>query len=640
MARPDLDFSPPPFTLSIGEFDATAFVHGFTLEAPALEMNSIATWHGSFEVRYNDAARSAGLSPADFSEQTRPDRWREGQQPVAITVMGYPLPIVRIDADYAYDEQLGVGKGRFYQYLDILSGDRPNINPDIKVASAVPLGEVVEKLLDAAMEPARIKRPRTIAGLTGVLDAPLSTRDPINDAQLFCGVSLQWLAVDNTESIVTVSGEPSAHPILFARSIDEVIFTPNRQSIHDVGEKIVVTGARQVPDIRLRETCPPNPTIDELGRSKFTARVDLEPFRTVFPMLPPGTSPPPPSSGQWNTGTLNKGKAEGGVLPPGSYSAESTISRKTTNQFAYPDPDSGLFRSYISLIPFDLGEVLFDIYVALGSADILNCKDFDKMTAVQTVTIIEEPAGKIFPQLGANTNPRVAEVAVKTPFLDAVWVPVGKLKPELGTNFNLKIKTMTPITEPRNDNKCGGGTDPKTGNTVIFSDRPKPEPQQQMPEKPLKTEALKGTCTITPIGWTPIISNPKPIALGFIPDQEHADRIACYLAAREVGRRDQHFLTMPIANCPEWLQAGCPVVGKVRIHDGDFIFDSVIIKITDKTGEIGMTCGRLNRISPIVPSPALPLPYIPTSNLQIIAPQRITAIAGTPFRYQLSAVGG
>jgi hypothetical protein len=592
----------------IGDLDVTDFVFNFSLESPALEMNAIATWHGSFEVRYNEAARAAGLTPGDFSEQSRPDRWREGQQAVAITIMGLPLPIVRIDADYAYDSQIDVGKGRFYQFLDILAGDRPNINPDIKIGAQVPLGWVVEKLIDEAMVPARLKRVRTIAGVSGVLDAPLSTRDPIRDAQIFCGVNLRWLTVDKTETIITVSGEPASHSILFARSIDEVIFEPNRQSIHEVGEKFIVTGARQVPDIKPKENCPPNPNVDEFGRTKRVPKDEMAPFKVVF---------------------------------PGPYSMNPILSRRTTTMFSYRNPATGFFRSYIETIGFELtGFDGYDLAQELNTASMLNTKDFDENTAVQTVIVTEEPAGKIFPRLGTNQTIRVSELVAKTPFVETTWVPVGLLRPELGDDFTLALKSRNVVTGQRNDRKCGGGTDPKTGRTITFSDRPQQEPQQMAPEIPLKTEPLKGTCTITPIGWTPIISNPKPIAIGFIPDQEHADRIACYLAAREVGRRDQHFLTMPIANCTEWLMAGCPIVGKVRIHDGDFIFDSVIIKYDGKSASLGMTCSRLNQISPIVPPPAKLRPYTPAGNLQIIAPTAIDAIAGAPYTYSLAAVGG
>ena len=606
-----LDYSPPPSTFSLGTFAITEYLDSWEIRSPALELNALGDWTGDFEVSFNRKAQTIGLTENDFSEQYQPSRWRPGQSQVLITVMGRSLPVMRIDR-YAYDTQTKTGKGSLVQYLGAIAGTRPSIIPDTRVGAQMPLKEVVEVLVDGAMLPARIKALREITGITGVLDAPLSTRDPIVDAQKFCGVNWQWLTVNSAEKIVTVSGDPKATAVMAYRSIDQVDWQPDHEAIYFAADKVIVTGACQVPDPG--KVCGiPDPNVDGKGRTKRVLTTENQPFKTIF---------------------------------PGPYSSNPALAEKKTIMYAYRDePDltvssfgSGV-SSYVDLLNFNYG--FFDSYDLrrdLDSANSLTLKDVDERTAIHTVTVKEWPAGRIFPRLGTNTTLYVAEIEVISPFVRAVWVPEGLLRPETGDNFNLVRKSKEILTADRNHG-CGG-VSAKTGTVIVFEDKPKAELPQPAPLVPLKTVSIRAECVVDPAGWTPLIVHPHIVEVGFLPSQGHADKLALQIAQQQVRRRNLVQISEPLRNAIEWLDRGCPIVGRVRVHDGEFGFESVIAGMSDNKAVFSFACGRISLINPPITPPPQPMPYIPSPGLQLIVQPSIVSQFGTPLTIDLLATGG
>jgi hypothetical protein len=601
-----LDYSPPPFTVHLGNFEITKYVTSWEMRSPALELNTLAAWTGDFEVFFSNRF---GLTENDFSEQYFPARWRTAQAQVLITVMGRSLPVMRIDR-YAYDPQTRTGKGSLVQYLGSIAGNRPSAIPDTKVGAQMPLKEVVEVLVDAAMEPARIKKFREITGITGTLDAPLSTRDPIVDAQKFCGVNWQWLTVNSTEKIVTVGGDPAKYPVLMYRSIGQVEWQPDHDAIYFAADKVIVTGACQVPDPG-KPCGTPNPNVDEKGRTKRVPTTEMQPFKTIF---------------------------------PGPYSSNPTVAEEKMVMFAYrnePTPGTISFgiSSYINFITFETGNFdPYDLMRDLDSASSIALKDVDEKTAIHTVTVKSWPAGRIFPRLGANTNLHVVEIEVVSPFIRAVWTCEGLLRPETGDNFTLVRKSREVLSADRNHG-CGG-LNPKTGTTIVFEDKPKAELPQPAPLVPLKTVSIRAECVVDPAGWVPLIKNPHIVEVGFLPSQGHGDNLAVQIANQQVRRRNLVHVSEPLRNAIEWLDAGCPVVGRVRIHDGEFGFESVIVGMGNNEAKFSIACGRMALINPPIAPPPQPVPYIPSSALQLIIPSSIASQVGVPIAVNLVAVGG
>lgn len=606
-----LDYSPPPSTFSLGTFAITEYLDSWEIRSPALELNAMGAWTGDFEVSFNRKAQTIGLTENDFSEQHQPSRWRPGQAQVLITVMGRSLPVMRIDR-YAYDTQTKTGKGSLVQYLGAIAGTRPSIIPDTRVGSQMPLKEVVEVLVDGAMLPARIKALREITGITGVLDAPLSTRDPIVDAQKFCGVNWMWLTVNSAEKIVTVSGDPKATAVMAYRSIDQVEWQPDHEAIYFAADKVIITGACQVPDPG--KVCGiPDPNVDGKGRTKRVLTSEMQPFKTIF---------------------------------PGPYSTAPTLAEKKTIMYAYRnEPDFTVssigfgISSYVELILFNAGNFdPYDLRRDMDSANTLTLKDVDERTAIHTVTVKEWPAGRIFPRLGTNQTMYVAEIEVITPFVRAVWVPEGIMRPETGDNFTLVRKSKEILTADRNHG-CGG-VSTKSGTVIVFEDKPKAELPQPAPEVPLKTVSIRAECVVDPAGWTPLIVNPHIVEVGFLPSQGHGDNLASQIAQQQVRRRNLVQISEPLRNAIEWLDSGCPIVGRVRVHDGEFGFESVIVGMSEDEAVFSFACGRIALINPPIAPPPQPMPYIPSPGLQLIIQPSIVSQVGTPLVIDLLATGG
>ena len=312
--------------------------------------------------------------------------------------------------------------------------------------------------------------------------------------------------------------------------------------------------------------------------------------------------------------------------------------------FAYrnePEPGTISFgiSSYINFINFETGFFdPYDLMRDLDTASSISLKDVDEKTAIHTVTVKSWPAGRIFPRLGANTNLHVVEIEVVSPFIRAVWVPEGLLRPETGDNFTLVRKSREVLSADRNHG-CGG-VNPKTGSVVVFEDKPKAETAQPAPLTPLKTVSIRAECTVANAGWVPLIQNPYIVEVGFLPSQSHADNLANQISQQQVRRRNLVHIAEPLRNAIEWLDAGCPVVGRVRVHDGEFGFESVVVGMAGGEAKFSIACGRIALINPPIHPPPQPVPYSPSASLQLLIPSSVASQVGVPIALTLVATGG
>jgi hypothetical protein len=614
---PRINYRIPNFSLLVGTFDATNYLDTISLSAPQSEPDSPLFWSGDFQISFNRKAIALGLTPADLDPLTSPLRWRPGLAKVELTIDGHLFPALRIDR-YVYDPQTRQGKGTLVQILELLSGDRPATEPDVAAGMATPLAEVVDKLLIAAYDGTTLAiPPRLLTGITGTLDSPLSTRDPIADAQKLCSVNWQWLAVDSNESIITVSGRPSDRPLLFSRSLDQVEWEPDLDAIHFAAEQVIVTGSRQIVDDSIDcSDQPADPNVDQLGRPKRVATQTYQPFGVLFPQRPKDATP-----------TLAEEKI---ILYAYNYAANyGTV-------FA-----AGIYFQLLQ------GGDTQSMESDLRSANFDNTTDIDANTPIQTMTIKNQPRGVLFPDLGLATSLITAEVAIETPFLRSTYKPRGLVLPDpklpktSSRRFELILERRERLSDERASRRPshGGGLNPRTGRVQCLEQSPDPEPQQFAPDVRLRTEAIKGECRIAPNGWTPLIKRPLIQDFGFIPSQAHADNLANQIAFREISRRDTVQITMPIPI--EWMQVGFPHLARCRIHDAEFLIDGPIITIADGAAKFSFAGSRLGTVTPPVPATPLPPTYIPNGNLQLLLPASIAAQANVPIQpIQLVAGGG
>jgi hypothetical protein len=618
---PRINYRIPNFTLFVGGLDCTDYLDAINLSAPQSEPDSPLFWSGDFQVSFNRKAIANGLSPSDFDPLTSALRWRPGLALVQLTIEGYPFPALRIER-YTYNPQTRQGQGTLTQILALLSSDRPAIEPEIEVGRSVPLAEVVDKLIAAAYEGATLPAPpRVLAGITGELDSPISTRDPIADAQKICGVNWHWLAVDAQERAITVSGKPSDRPLVFSRSIDAVEWEPDLDAINFAAEKIIVTGSRQVIDDSIDcSDKEPNPNADEQGRPKRVPTKVEEARGKVFPQVS-GDSTPITSS-------------EKVILY--AYNNSSIVNQVFTDGFSYQ------LRSVAPLQA--INDDLF-------SATQANTRDIDPNTPIRTMTILDQPRAIVFPDLVEEIKPSVgkpyfaiddrlttAEVTIETPFLRSVYKPRGIVTPDpkIPKDSTQRLELVLDRREYLEGDRVskrpdhGGGINPRTGRAQCLEQPPAPEPRQNAADVRLKTEAIKGECQVAPSNWTPLQKRPLIQDFGFIPSQSHADNLACQIAYREAGRRDAVQVTMPLPI--EWMAAGFPLLCRCRIHDAEFLIDGPIVSIADGQAKFSFSGTRLGQLTPAVPPIPNYQPYVASGGLQLILRSGpIPAIANTPI---------
>ena len=609
-----LDYTPPEFRFIVGTLDITPILFDWSLHSKALEINTDGCWQGSFTLNSRSGSVVSAAYPNSLMDPlTSPSLWRNSQCVVSIAIkfagVFYNLPKMRIDK-YVWNPQTHSGEGQLYQFVESINKTRPATTPELKIGQQVPLKFVIETLIDKAQKDSPQKLQKSIVGITGVLDSAMTTRNPIADVQKLCGVNWQWLTVDNTEKIVTVSGTPEDYPILFSRSLSQVNWEPDIQNINFAAPKVVVTGSRQVPDHSC--DCSPNADqnkyVDSRGRTKISTTEEKKPYKEVY------------------------GK---------TIRLDEVLSERKTIMYQYLDRTFlGGVISYIEFLSFggvDTG-LSYDIKGFLNQSNAFSCKDIDEMTPIATVTVKEWPRGRINQRFGEDGNLSVSEIIIEGPMIKARLVPIGTLNAQDSLNLNL-MWASKEVLKNRNTGKCGSA-DPKTGAVSCVTTKPQIETVQLGPQVPLKTEIIKAEANIKYNGWYPLIKDPYIEEIGFIPSQAHGNKLAISIAHREERRRNAVQISMPIRSIPEYFKAGCPIVGRVRVYDGDFGFEAVIISMGQDKGEFSFSCGRINQFSPPVPGPIVLPPYIPSGGLQLIASTSITLQTGVVNSIQVSAGGG
>jgi hypothetical protein len=167
-----------------------------------------------------------------------------------------------------------------------------------------------------------------------------------------------------------------------------------------------------------------------------------------------------------------------------------------------------------------------------------------------------------------------------------IYQPAGVLSETLGTNFTLtQSKYEKLLTEPviLGQELHAGQIDPRTGQLQCLEPPKKPEERQPAPQKRLITQAVSGRATLTPLGWTPLVSNQtKVVDLGFIPGDGQATKLAQRLGFREQIRRDTYKVVQPLPI--EWLIAHCPVLPVVSIAGDRYLAQGLILSM--QAGEL------------------------------------------------------
>jgi hypothetical protein len=553
-----LDYSVPEFQIFVGTFDCTDYLDTLSISVPKHELIQPLIWTGQFSLSYNRKAVANGLSEAEFSHLLTPSRWRSGQQQVKLIINGYPLPMLRIER-YAYNAQTQRAEGTLTQVLALVSGTRVGvtlttvlevlfatssrfIGRNLRIYSywAVTLKTLVENFLKQAFVGATITTPAIeIAGIGGLNFAKITTRDPVADAQKLCGINFRWLTVDTIERIVTVDGVPGAS--IFSRSIGQVDWEPDLQNISFAASKVYVTGTYQSPSPVTSDSTTTE-DIDSKGRLKSQTIEETVLAGKIFPSL--------------------KGVA-------GQYALVGEIK---TVYYQYSDATgtptalgNGLTTDIALLIPW--------------AAQFVN--PVNLIDPYQTITVVQQPAGRIYSSFGVNSTMRVASIEIQNDYKRSKYEPKGIVTSGFDKDFTLVLSSQETLKEaPFN----------------YYADRenleqsPYAEPRQPSADASLANQSVLGKAIVAPAGWTPIYAAPYVVDVGFLPPSL-ATALATKLAAREQYRRDAVQITIPIPS--EWLAAGCPLLACCQVYDGLFQMDGIILSLVEGMAKFSFSGSRV-----------------------------------------------
>lgn len=547
-----LNYTIPPFQFLIGSFDASQYLDSISLSVPMHEPGQALLWAGQFVVSNNLEARLAGLSDADFSERSMPARWRPYQQPVRLNIRGYQSPVFRIE-NYRYNSQTRTGEGTLTQIPTAVAGDRPGVQIGTTVDGSI--GSAISKLLDAAFLGATVNPGRSVAGDSGVLDVPLTTRDGWADALRLSSLSWHWLTVDTSEAIRSIDG--SGGGTIFTRTLNQVEVVPDLAAIFQTAKKVIVTGARQV--VNLGTGNGTVATVPTAPRPKFKTTEEKRPAGTVFSSLGSSTTP--------------------------------IVFEEKTIIYQYFDDDR--WAEYLPLFGNPLTAFLYDIQsVTQSGIDPYGQLPTDLNIPLQTITIKRQPIGYLFPSTGTDVTLVEAEVIIESYLRKLTLKPTGVLFPSTGTSTTLVVEKREDLTSeliPPGTQLTpaitGAGGQPQQ-----YEPRPRLESPQPIATRPLKIEVLRGESNTSPIGWTPVLAKPLAIDFGFLPDAGRANFLAAKIAAREQWRRDQVLVDMPIPD--EWLAAGWPLLASCQVGGDVFLMDGCAISISDGIAKFGFAGAR------------------------------------------------
>jgi hypothetical protein len=558
-----LNYSVPPLQFLIGSFDASQYLDSVSLSVPMHEPGQALLWSGRFKVSNNLKARANGLTDADFSELASPQRWRPYQVQVRLNIRGNLSPVFRIE-NYRYNAQNLTGEGTLTQIPTAVAGDRPGVAIETTVSGSI--GSVMVKLLDATFLGATVHPSYGLDADGGLLDVPLTTRNPWADVVRLASLNWNWLTVDRAESIVSVAGAGGA--MVFSRSLEQVELVPDLAAIFQAANEIIVTGARQVEN---KSKVEDKSKVVTVPRPKFKKTTEYRPAGTVFPSLGTSTTP--------------------------------VLFEEKTIIYQYWDDDS--WSDYLPLFSNPLVAFLYDIQAQTQTGINPYKRPVDINVPLQTITMKRQPLGYLFPALGTNPALSEAEVLVESNLRKLTLKPLGVLFPAAGNDATLvveKREDLTSVLVPPGVQLTPVKKD-KDGKGQEYEARPALEPAQVKATRPLVTEVLKGVCRLSPLNWVPVLVKPLVVDFGFLPDKERAEFLANKIAVREQQRRDQVLVDMPIAD--EWLAAGWPILGQCQIGGNTYLMDGCALSISDGEAKFGFT-GALVSLGAVVDVGGIP----------------------------------
>lgn len=585
-------------TLTVGGLDLSSCLKSISWQLPLHEPEQKLAWTGSLSLGLSSQAEQAGVLPSDLDPLLAQQRWSPGVSEVLLSIPELNVGLSFRLSDWKWDRNSYQGSGTLAQQIDLYDVAIPELDPEVVYltpAAGQKLGDVTARLLSEVQARASVQMPVSLS-ITNempneVVWGSRATRNPMAELQTFARTGWRWLCQELSGSKqVTVKSldyqSDSSSPVLFARPLSEAQVEPSQSSVSFAAPKVIAHGGADLPD-----PCPGDDGsgANANGRQKELITELTEPAGKIFPEL-----------GLASTPYVSQRKT---VLK--SWVTDSTYVNNTEFYPVYSPPrpisEDGLFR---------------------------------------VETIIEEPAGKIFPELGTVLTLRTSGRIIETAEWKANYKPRGLIYEEAGPIFTMELESLERLGSPYVP--PGGSTSGKLSDgSHGCIDKAAPEVPEAKAIK-LKPQLFRGEAALVQT-FLPALNYPYVHNIGFCPSQTSADLTAQRLAVREPARKyaDEVTIAMPI----EWLQSGCRHFFRAHIGTKVYWADGVRAEIAaDESGRIsaGMKFTGLPMAEAAEVLQVLPLPYDPSLALPGLAeqptaswPASIATTAGVAFTIQL-----
>lgn len=508
-----MNYSLSSFTLRIDGVDVSSSVESLTISQQAPVENSPLLWSGRFSVCW--LPQNLALPETFFNELTNPSIWRTGLSNVVLQINGHTVATLRI-LEYAYNTTTRIGSGSLTQTLAL--GDNSIKSTLLSKVKNSLMTEVIKKALQLAFANCLSSPGFAVTRPAFLTDAQIYTTSPISEACKISTSDWRWLSQRPDGALTQIDG--SSAPYLLARALDEVEWSPQSDASELVFQ-IIATGTKYK-----RVALPPPAAVPP--RQTVASTDTKEPQNKVF-------------------------KA--------STSKAPTLSNRKTIYYGYTDEHIS-FSS--SLVPYTF-DTYQDLEQSINGKDL---SDFGIKLPIQTVTVIQRPAGAIFSSLGLNFTLRVSEMLIETPYTRSRYLAAGLLNKSAGTDFTLKLASRELLTSDRSQS---------TNATTS----PPPE-EVQSPQFAYVATLLTATENVGTSWQLFNRKSSRTVDFGVVDSQTRLKFLAQQMSRRCIRRASGVQIQMPIAM--EWLLAGCPPLFECVIHDRRLFAEGIIIDISRDQG--------------------------------------------------------
>jgi hypothetical protein len=554
-----LNFALPTYSLMLGVNDLSDNLLSWHLSSPHCELSTPQSRTGDFAIKVLPFQ-----NPDLYSDFEHPETWAKGQLVMTMTVAGY-LIFTGYILEYFFDPDTGIGQGTFGDQIALQKSLQVTQAISINVGGGTPTQNVVAALVlqSGYRKGVQVFSDYVISSLTGLQTVPISTRDPLGDAQSFLKADKKWLYCNQAGQIRDVNYPDSGRP-LFVRSRNQFKAERDRVVAAYPVQRLIVTGAR--------DYAKPNDQIQP--EQNHVVRETIGEYASAIP--------------DWSD-----------LSGAGSGSASDFLNYVTgvTQRITEDTLAGGVTRTKTE-----------ELAGAIFGDNLSPTTPLNVLTLLVTAEIVTND-----PVAGTKTTQTAR--GLKTPSLCYTdnYISSGQ---SIGISSNDDSETSTRYFDFAKAIQLATEVEAIVeGNDY---QPPIDNASQQAPFQPDKLP-VRGECLLNPAGYLVYLQAEDVREVGYLYDNAQATLLAKHLADLEIQKSKALLIEMPVPT--EWLANPTPFA-ICHLHNVAAIIDAPELYIdgNDGTCRLVFTANVMGRIATVPERPDPPL-YLPSALFRVIPVQ-------------------